>query len=146
MIKSDYVRVREAESLELLHGFLDEPVNTCGAVCDYGVRCATYDDPAMREMEEIMDLITEMSSPGGTVSMAVYLPGFINVSWKAKANQLGKRLDKYYGALAENGWGRGASGYNANNLAYKLSLHEVVGVILTCILALIHDPAIQRRT
>ncbi|CAE6425205.1 unnamed protein product [Rhizoctonia solani] len=97
---------------------------------NYGVRCATYDNPTMREMEEIMDLITELSSPGGTVSMPVYLPGFINVSWKAKANQLANRLDKYYGALAENGWGRGANGYNANNLAYKLRLHEKAELIM----------------
>ncbi|CAE7084365.1 unnamed protein product [Rhizoctonia solani] len=171
-VKTKHVRMQEAESVQLLYDFLRKPEEHMHHY--YGVRCPTYDDLAVREMEEIMDSIGEMRTPGAKPPVEQfpwlwYLPGFMNGNWKAKSKFLGERLDKCYGTLAEIGWERGVNGYNTDNLAYNLRLNEashgmtrhqqiltcgivlegatdvVAGVISACILALIHDPDIQRR-
>ncbi|KAG8695718.1 hypothetical protein FRC11_001269, partial [Ceratobasidium sp. 423] len=183
-VKTEYVHIQEAESVQLLHDLLNKPekhMHHCMRYAtsvitslNYGVRCPTYDDPAVLEMEAVMDFITALSTPGAKPPVEQfpwlwYLPEFMTGNWKSKARRLGERLDQYYGALAEIGWERGINGYNTDNFAYKLRLNEmsngmtrhqqiltcgvmleggtdiIAGVISTCILALIHDPAIQRR-
>ncbi|CAE6410582.1 unnamed protein product [Rhizoctonia solani] len=183
-IKSGYVRIQEAESVQLLRDFLREPRKhmehcmryTTSVVMslNFGIRCPRYDDPAVHEIEEIIDLLTGLQQPGSKPPVEQfpwlwYLPEFMTGYWKTKAEYIGGRLDKFYGALAQIGWERGVNGHNTDNFAYKLRLNEkvhgltwhqqilacgltleagtdiVAGVISACTLALIHDPEIQRR-
>lgn len=145
-------------------------VLTCLA---YGVRCDRYQDAAVHGVEEIMRFLGGILIPGGKPPVEDfpwlnYLPEFIS-PWRAECRQLGEKMDKLYCGLAEAGRQRAQQGLNTNNLAYKLHLegertglteHEqahicgivleggtdiVAGVILTCILALVHDPPSQKR-
>ncbi|KAG8700983.1 hypothetical protein FRC09_005630 [Ceratobasidium sp. 395] len=176
VMKTENFPVQEAESVQLLYEFLHEPsgfmhhpmryvtsVLTCLA---YGVRCEKYEDPAVREIEDIMRNLSEILVPGGKVPVEdfpwlKYGVPFHSDHWR--------KMDKLYMDLMEIGCKRGLEGLNTGNLAYKmrvgeaqggLSRHEqafacglvleggsdiVAGVILTCILALVHDPESQRR-
>ncbi|KAG8691581.1 hypothetical protein FRC11_000622 [Ceratobasidium sp. 423] len=183
VVKTEYVALQEAESVQLLHEFLHNPkyfmqhpmrFTTSVVTClNYGVRCEAYEDPAVRGIEEIMFRVCELLMPGSKPPVEDFpwlrfVPDFIS-DWKAKSRKVGKLMDKLYGDLAEIAWVRGTSGLNTNTLSYKLRIGEggsglsrhfqayiaglvleggsdiVAGVILTCILALIHDTAAQER-
>ncbi|KAG9122079.1 hypothetical protein FRC07_001687 [Ceratobasidium sp. 392] len=75
VMKTENFSIQEAESVQLLHEFLHEPkgfmhhpmryvtsVLTCLA---YGVRCEKYQDPAVREIEDIMRNLSDILVPGG---------------------------------------------------------------------------------
>ncbi|KAH7343963.1 cytochrome P450 [Rhizoctonia solani] len=183
VMKSENVPLQEVESVQLLYEFLHQSeefmthpmryttsILTCLA---YGLRCESYHDPIVQEVEDTMRLLSNLLVPGGRppvedFPLLNYLPDFIS-SWKTKCKQLGQKMDKLYYDLAEIGVQRGIQGLNTNNLAYKLRLGEkstglsrhqqaftcgivleggtdiVAAVILTCLLALITHPAAQKR-
>ncbi|CAE6428795.1 unnamed protein product [Rhizoctonia solani] len=137
--KNQYVELQEAESVQLLYDFLHSPdhhmhhpmrYTTSIITClNYGVRCATYDDPVVCEIEDILNRITMINIPGTKPPVEQfpwmrYLPGFITGHWKDKVHIIGKLMDRLYCGLADIGWERGVNGLNPNNLAYKLRLNE----------------------
>ncbi|KAH7341797.1 cytochrome P450 [Rhizoctonia solani] len=173
----EQVRLQESESVQLLHDFLHEPeqsmqhsmrYTTSIITClNYGVRCATYKDPIVHDMETIMTFIPR--PPIDHFPLLRYLPDFMTGNWRLKAEHVKGLMRKVYGGLAEIGWERGSNGMNTDNLAYKLRLNEsvtrltrnhqaqicgivleggsdiVAGVISTVILALLVDPKSQDR-
>ncbi|KEP51678.1 putative cytochrome P450 family protein [Rhizoctonia solani 123E] len=173
----EQVRLQEAESVQLLHDFLRQPeqniqhtmrYTTSIITClNYGVRCATYEDPIVRDMETIMTFIPR--PPVDHFPLLRYLPDFMLGNWRLKAERAKALMDKVYGGLTEIGWERGSNGLNTDNLAYKLRLNEgvtqltrnhqaricgivleggsdiVAGVISTVILALLDDTQCQDR-
>ncbi|KAF8688683.1 Cytochrome P450, partial [Rhizoctonia solani] len=185
--KTEHVRLQEAESVQLIHDFLHQPerfiehvmryttsVVTCLTLEDYGVRCGTYQDPAVRGIERIMEETTALNIPGAKPPVEAfpwlwYLPDFMMMHWKSRAKEVGEIMDKIYGDLAEIGRERGVSGLNTNTLAHKLQVSEdssgltrrqqaytcgvvleggsdiVAGAICTCILALIQNTIYQKR-
>ncbi|KAJ1307502.1 hypothetical protein OPQ81_001601 [Rhizoctonia solani] len=182
--KNHYVELQEAESVQLLYDFLHLPEHhmhhpmryaTSVITClNYGVRCTTYDDPVVRELEDILNRLTMINIPGTKPPVEQfpwmwYLPGFITGHWKDKVKIIGKLMDKLYCGLADIGWERGVNGLSPNNLAYKLRLNEgatgmtrhrqahvcgllleggsdiVAAVILTCIMALVENNSYQKR-
>ncbi|CAE6468414.1 unnamed protein product [Rhizoctonia solani] len=169
----EQVRLQEAESVQLLYDFLHDPerhikhsmryTTSIIACLNYGVRCATYDDPVIHGIESIM---TRISRPLVEHFPFLWiLPDFMTGNWKAKALHLKQLMLKIYGGLAEIGSERGKSGLNTDNFAYKLRLDEnvtnltrnhqaqicgialegVAGVISTAILALLEDTTSQDR-
>ncbi|QRW17911.1 cytochrome P450 family protein [Rhizoctonia solani] len=174
----EQVRLQEAESVQLLYDFLHDPerhikhsmryTTSIIACLNYGVRCATYDDPVIHGIESIM---TRISRPLSDTQFGLIriLPDFMTGNWKAKALHLKQLMLKIYGGLAEIGSERGKSGLNTDNFAYKLRLDEnvtnltrnhqaqicgialeggsdiVAGVISTAILALLEDTTSQDR-
>ncbi|KAJ1308479.1 hypothetical protein OPQ81_004183 [Rhizoctonia solani] len=139
----------------------------------YGLRCESYHDSIIQKVEDTMRLLSDLLVPGGKppvedFPLLNHLPGFIS-PWKARCKQLGEKMDKLYYDLMDIGVQRGMQGLNVNNLAYKLRLGEentglsrrqqaficgivleggtdiVAAVILTCLLALIGYPEVQRR-
>ncbi|CEL59386.1 O-methylsterigmatocystin oxidoreductase OS=Aspergillus flavus (strain ATCC 200026 / FGSC A1120 / NRRL 3357 / JCM 12722 / SRRC 167) GN=ordA PE=2 SV=1 [Rhizoctonia solani AG-1 IB] len=183
VMKTENVPLQEAESVQLLYeflhqpeGFMNHPMRYTTSVITcllYGLRCESYHDPIVQEVEETMRLLSNLLVPGGKPPVEVfpflnYLPRFIS-PWKDQCQKLAKRMDVLYGDLAELGVHRGMQGLNTNNLAYKLRLgsgsnnltrHQqdftcsvalqggtdiVAAVILTCLLALISHPVAQKR-
>ncbi|CAE6424359.1 unnamed protein product [Rhizoctonia solani] len=183
-IKTEHVRLQEAESLQLVHDFLHKPkefmhhpmrYTTSVITClNYGVRCATYQDRAVRSVEQIMEQFTTLNQPGAkppveNFPLLWYLPDSMMMNWKSRTKKIGELMDKVYGDLAEIAWERGINGLNTNTLAYKIRMNEdnngltrhqqayvcgivleggsdiVAGVICACILALIQDIASQKR-
>nr|AVZ23852.1 cytochrome P450 [Thanatephorus cucumeris] len=183
VVKTEYVGLQEAESVQLLHNFLHDPKHfmqhpmrftTSVVTClNYGVRCETYEDPAVRIIEEIMVRVCDLLMPGSKPPVEDFpwlwfIPDFVS-DWKAKSRNIGDLMDKLYGDLADIAWTRGASGLNRDTLSYKLRASEansglsrhfqayiaglvleggsdiVAGVILTCILILIKDTPSQER-
>ncbi|ELU37780.1 cytochrome P450, putative [Rhizoctonia solani AG-1 IA] len=159
VVKTEYVGLQEAESVQLLHDFLHDPkhfmqhpmrfttsVVTCLSMClpwaffvlvtsmvrkflslycylDYGVRCETYEDPAVRTIEEIMVRVCDLLMPGSKPPVEDFpwlrfIPDFVS-DWKARSRNIGDLMDKLYGA-----WTRGASGLNRGTLSYKLRANE----------------------
>ncbi|KAG8685934.1 hypothetical protein FRC08_012836 [Ceratobasidium sp. 394] len=140
---------------------------------NYGIRCEAYEDPALHNLEDIVAHLRELFTPGAK-SLADdfpwlgYLPDFLS-PWRAKAKHVGEMAEGLYEDLADIAWDRGVSGQNANTLGFKFRLGEhasgltrrqqaftcgavleegsdtVAGTILTCILALIHDPESQKH-
>ncbi|KAF8684939.1 Cytochrome P450 [Rhizoctonia solani] len=182
--KTEHVCLQEAESIQLMHDFLHQPKQFMGHVMryttsvvtclNYGVRCTTYQDPAVRGIERIMEELSALNLSGAKPPVEAfpwlwYLPDFMMIKWKSRAKKIGEIMDKVYGDLAEIGRERGINGLNTNTLANKLRLSEessglnrrqqaytcgigleggsdiVAGAICTCILALIHDTASQTR-
>ncbi|KAG8731899.1 hypothetical protein FRC11_001717 [Ceratobasidium sp. 423] len=182
--KNRYAELQEAESVQLLYDFLHSPEHhmhhpmryaTSVVTClNYGVRCAMYDDPVVREVEDILNRLTVVNVPGTKPPVEQfpwmwYLPGFITGHWKDKVEDIGKIMDKLYCGLADIGWERGINGLNPDNLAYKLRLNEgttrmtrhrqahvcgllleggsdiVAAVISTCIMALVENTTHQKR-
>ncbi|CAE6472769.1 unnamed protein product [Rhizoctonia solani] len=182
--KTEHVCLQEAESIQLMHDFLHQPKQFMGHVMryttsvvtclNYGVRCTTYQDPAVRGIERIMEELSALNLSGAKPPVEAfpwlwYLPDFMMTKWKSRAKKIGEIMDKVYGDLAEIGRERGINGLNTNTLANKLRLSEessgltrrqqaytcgigleggsdiVAGAICTCILALIHDTASQTR-
>lgn len=183
VMKNQHFPLQEAESVQLLHEFLHQPndfrhhpmpfatsVLTCLA---YGIRCESYKDPVVYQMEDIMRSGTKLNVPGAKPPVEAfpwlnYLPEAL-FPWRKKCEEHGEKLDKLYMGLIEAGWQRGVAGLNTGNLAYKMRLDEgrsgltrheqgfacgvvleggsdiVAGVILICLLALVHDPESQRR-
>ncbi|KAG9118360.1 hypothetical protein FRC07_007149 [Ceratobasidium sp. 392] len=183
VMKAEKYPIQEAESVQLLYEFLHEPkgfmhhpmryvtsVLTCLA---YGVRCEKYQDQAVREIEDIMRSLSDILVPGGKLPVEDfpwlnYLPDAV-FPWRAKCEEIGRKMDKLYLDLNEIGYQRGVEGLNTDNLAYKMRVDEVqsgltrheqafacglvleggsdivAGVILACILALVHDPESQQR-
>ncbi|KAG9105986.1 hypothetical protein FRC07_009034 [Ceratobasidium sp. 392] len=194
-MKTENFPIQEAESVQLLHEFLHEPkgfmhhpmryvtsVLTCLA---YGVRCEKYQDPAVREIEDIMRNLSDILVPGGKAPvedfpwLKQYFPGeqgvktlgvrWISYTWVGAISASSYTSPHPVLDLNEIGCQRGSEGLNTGNLAYKmrteeaqsgLTRHEqafacglvleggsdiVAGVILACILALIHDPESQQR-
>ncbi|KAJ1308478.1 hypothetical protein OPQ81_004182 [Rhizoctonia solani] len=149
VVKTEYVALQEAESIQLLHDFLHDPQNfmqhpmrftTSVVTCltdggahpcgrpDYGVRCEAYEDPAVRGIEEIMLRVCELLMPGSKPPVEDFpwlrfVPDFIS-DWKARSKKLGKLMDKLYGDLADIAWARGTSGLNTNTLSFKLRTNE----------------------
>ncbi|GAB1523594.1 hypothetical protein RhiTH_006744 [Rhizoctonia solani] len=183
VVKTEYVGLQEAESVQLLHDFLHDPKHfmqhpmrftTSVVTClNYGVRCETYEDPAVRTIEEIMVRVCDLLMPGSKPPVEDFpwlrfIPDFVS-DWKARSRNIGDLMDKLYGDLADIAWTRGASGLNRGTLSYKLRANEansglsrhfqayiaglvleggsdiVAGVILTCILILIKDTSSQER-
>ncbi|CAE6405195.1 unnamed protein product [Rhizoctonia solani] len=183
VMKRENVTLQEAESVQLLYeflhqpeGFMNHPMRYTTSVITcllYGVRCKSYHDPIIQEVEKTMRALSDLLVPGGKPPVEVfpvlnYLPGFIS-PWKDKCRKLAKRMDILYGGLADIGVRRGMQGLNTNNLAYKLRVgnesagltcHQqalicavaleggtdiVAGVILACLLALINHPTTQKR-
>ncbi|QRV87486.1 cytochrome P450 family protein [Ceratobasidium sp. AG-Ba] len=145
-------------------------VLTCLA---YGVRCESYHDKAVRGIEDIMRSLSHINCPGVKPPVEDfpwldYIPEAI-LPWRNKCRKVGQEMEKLYIDLAEIGWKRGTEGSNTNNLAYKMRLEGdqsglshreqafacgvvleggsdiVASVILTSLLALVHDPKSQRR-
>ncbi|CAE6435169.1 unnamed protein product [Rhizoctonia solani] len=181
--KNCYAELQEAESVQLLYDFLHSPEHrmhhpmryaTSVVTClNYGVRCATYDDPVVCEIVDILNRLTMINIPGTKPPVEqfpwMYLPGFITGHWKDKVNVIGKLMDKLYCGLADIGWERGVSGMNPDNLVYKLRLNEVntgitrhrqahvcglileggsdivAAVISTCIMAMVEHETYQER-
>ncbi|CAE6425215.1 unnamed protein product [Rhizoctonia solani] len=182
--KNHYVELQEAESVQLLYDFLHLPEHhmhhpmryaTSVVTClNYGVRCATYDDPVVREIEDILNRLSMINIPGTKPPVEQfpwmwYLPGSITGNWKDKVKGIGKLMDKLYCGLADIGWERGVNGLGLDNLAYKLRLNEgstgmtrhrqahvcgllleggsdiVAAVISTCIMALVENKVYQKR-
>ncbi|CUA76075.1 O-methylsterigmatocystin oxidoreductase [Rhizoctonia solani] len=173
----EQVRLQEAESVQLLHDFLHQPEQSMRhsmryttsiiACLNYGIRCATYDDPVVHDMETIMTFIPR--PPIDHFPFLRYLPDFMMGNWRLKAERVRTLINKVYGGLARIGWERGSNGLNTDNLAYKLRLNEgvtlstrnhqaqicgivleggsdiVAGVISTVILALLDDMQSQYR-
>ncbi|CAE6526708.1 unnamed protein product [Rhizoctonia solani] len=173
----EQVRLQEAESVQLLHDFLHQPEQSMQhsmryttsiiACLNYGIRCATYDDPVVHDMETIMTFIPR--PPIDHFPFLRYLPDFMMGNWRLKAERVRTLINKVYGGLARIGWERGSNGLNTDNLAYKLRLNEgvtlltrnhqaqicgivleggsdiVAGVISTVILALLDDMQSQYR-
>ncbi|QRV87494.1 cytochrome P450 family protein [Ceratobasidium sp. AG-Ba] len=138
IVKADYFRIQEAESVQLLYEFLHEPkdfmrhpmryatsVLTCLV---YGIRCENHQDPAICGVEEILRNMTEIGVPGGKPPVEDfpwlnYLPEAI-LPWRNRCKNLGQAMEKLYNGLAEIGWNRGVEGLNPDNLAYKMRLDE----------------------
>ncbi|CAE6425232.1 unnamed protein product [Rhizoctonia solani] len=173
----EQVYLQEAESVQLLHDFLHQPeqsmqhsmrYTTSIITClNYGVRCATYKDPIVHDMETIMTFIPR--PPIEHFPFLRYLPDFMTGNWRLRAEHVKGLMRNIYGGLADIGWERGSNGMNTDNLAYKLRLNEginrltrnhqaqicgivleggsdiVAGVISTVILALLADPESQHR-
>ncbi|CAE6458667.1 unnamed protein product [Rhizoctonia solani] len=183
-IKTEHIRLQEAESIQLVHDFLHKPkefmrhpmrYTTSVITClNYGVRCATYEDRAVRSIEQIMEQFTTLNQPGAkppveNFPFLWYLPDSMMMNWKSRTKKIGELMDKVYGDLAEIAWERGINGLNTNTLAYKIRMNEdnngltrhqqayvcgivleggsdiVAGAICACILALIQDTASQKR-
>ncbi|EUC64827.1 cytochrome P450 family protein [Rhizoctonia solani AG-3 Rhs1AP] len=155
--KNRYAELQEAESVQLLYDFLHSPerhihhpmryATSVVACLNYGVRCTTYDDPVVCEIEDILNRLTMINIPGTKPPVEQfpwmwsvnflkdsadthsklnrYLPGFITGHWKDKVKEIGKLMDKLYCGLADIGWERGVGGLSPDNLAYKLRLNEV---------------------
>ncbi|CAE6479831.1 unnamed protein product [Rhizoctonia solani] len=138
VVKTEYVALQEAESVQLLHEFLHDPEHfmqhpmrftTSVVTClNYGVRCEAYADPAVRGIEEIMLRVCELLMPGSKPPVEDFpwlrfLPDFIS-DWKARSRKLGKLMDKLYGDLADIAWARGTNGLNTNTLSFKLRSSE----------------------
>ncbi|KAH7343964.1 cytochrome P450 [Rhizoctonia solani] len=138
LVKTEYVALQEAESVQLLYEFLHDPKHfmqhpmrftTSVVTClNYGIRCEAYEDPAVRGIEEAMLRVCELLMPGSKPPVEDFpwlrfVPDFIS-NWKAKSRKLGKLMDKLYEDLAAIAWARGASGLNMNTLAYKLRASE----------------------
>ncbi|CAE6429628.1 hypothetical protein ACGC1H_000900 [Rhizoctonia solani] len=138
VVKTEYVTLQEAESVQLLHEFLHDPKHfmqhpmrftTSVVTClNYGVRCEAYEDPAVRGIEEIMLRVCELLMPGSKPPVEDFpwlrfLPDFIS-DWKPRSRRLGKLMDKLYGDLADIAWARGTNGLNTNTLSYKLRSSE----------------------
>ncbi|CAE6441605.1 unnamed protein product [Rhizoctonia solani] len=173
----EQVCLQEAESVQLLHDFLHQPewniqhsmrYTTSIITClNYGIRCATYEDPIVHDMETIMAFIPR--PPIDHFPLLRYLPDFMLGNWRVKAERVRDLMKKVYGGLAEIGWERGSNGLNTDNLAYKLRLNEgvtrltrnhqaqicgivleggsdiVAGMVSTVILALLEDIHSQDR-
>ncbi|CCO31959.1 Steroid 17-alpha-hydroxylase/17,20 lyase [Rhizoctonia solani AG-1 IB] len=153
--KVEHIRLQEAESVQLLHDFLKQPAQfmehvmrytTSVVTClNYGVRCTTYKDPAVRAIERIMEETTALNMSGAKPPVEAfpwlwYLPDFMTMNWKSRAKKIGQLMRKAYGGkdlavssamtndnttdLAEIGWERGINGLNTNTLAYKLRMSE----------------------
>ncbi|KAG8703175.1 hypothetical protein FRC11_010928 [Ceratobasidium sp. 423] len=171
----EQVRLQEAESVQLLHDFLHQPEHniqhsmrytTSIVTClNYGIRCATYEDPMVRDSEALMKYTTR--PPIEHFPLLRCLPDFMTGNWRLKAERVKVLMNKVYGGLSETGWQRGSNGMNTDNLAYKLRMSEdatrltrnhqeqicgavlkggsniVAGVISTAILALLEDTRIQ---
>ncbi|KAG8711462.1 hypothetical protein FRC08_015862 [Ceratobasidium sp. 394] len=183
VMKTENFPVQEAESVQLLYEFLHDPkgfmhhpmryVTSVLTSLAYGVRCERYQDPAVREIEDIMRTLSDILVPGGKapvedIPWLNYLPDAV-FPWRAKCRDLGRKMDKLYIDLMEIGCQRGLEGLNTDNLAFKMRVDEeqsgltrheqafacglvleggsdiVAGVILACILALVHDPQSQRQ-
>ncbi|CAE6419189.1 unnamed protein product [Rhizoctonia solani] len=138
VVKTEYVALQEAESVQLLYEFLHDPkyfmqhpmrFTTSVVTClNYGIRCEKYEDPAVRGIEEIMFRVCELLMPGSKPPVEDFpwlrfVPDFIS-NWKAKSRKLGELMDKLYEDLAAIAWARGASGLNMNTLSYKLRASE----------------------
>ncbi|CAE6429779.1 unnamed protein product [Rhizoctonia solani] len=138
-IKTEHVRLQEAESVQLVHDFLHQPeqfmqhsmrYTTSVITClNYGVRCWTYEDPAVHTIEEIMEQFTSLNQPGAKPPVENfpwlwYLPDSMMMNWKSRTKKIGELMDKVYGDLAEIAWQRGSSGLNTDTLAYKLRMNE----------------------
>ncbi|CAE6515922.1 unnamed protein product [Rhizoctonia solani] len=173
----EQVRLQEAESVQLLHDFLHQPeyniqhlmrYTTSIVTClNYGIRCASYEDPMVRGSEALMKYTTR--PPIEHFPWLRCLPDFMAGNWRLKAERVRVLMDKVYGGLSETGWQRGNNGLNTDNLAYKLRMNEdatrltrnhqaqicgavlkggsniVAGVISTVILALLEDTRSQDR-
>ncbi|EUC67444.1 cytochrome P450 family protein [Rhizoctonia solani AG-3 Rhs1AP] len=138
VMKNEHVPLQEAESIQLLHEFLHQPktfmthpmryttsIITCLA---YGLRCESYHDPIVQEVEDTMRLLSNLLVPGAKPPVEDfpwlnYLPEFVS-SWRSRCKKLGQKMDKLYYDLSEIGVQRGMQGLNTNNLAYKLRLGE----------------------
>ncbi|KAF8709312.1 Cytochrome P450, partial [Rhizoctonia solani] len=138
VVKTEYVGLQEAESVQLLHDFLHDPKHfmqhpmrftTSVVTClNYGVRCETYEDPAVRTIEEIMVRVCDLLMPGSKPPVEDFpwlrfIPDFMS-DWKARSRNIGDLMDKLYGDLADIAWTRGASGLNRGTLSYKLRANE----------------------
>ncbi|KAF8709014.1 Cytochrome P450, partial [Rhizoctonia solani] len=174
VMKSKNVLLQEAESVQLLYEFLHQPEGFMNYpmryTTIYGIRCGTYHDPIIQEVEENMRMFSELLVPGGKPPVEVfpllnYLPAFVS-PWKDKCKS---QFTSLHADLVDIGVQRGMKGLNSDNLAYKLRLgkestgltpHQeaficgvaleggtdiVAGVILTCLLALISHPKAQKR-
>ncbi|CAE6515911.1 unnamed protein product [Rhizoctonia solani] len=173
----EQVRLQEAESVQLLHDFLHQPEHsmrhsmrytTSIITClNYGIRCATYEDPIVHDMETLMTFVPR--PPIEHFPVLRYIPDFLMGNWRFQVERTKGLVKKVYGGLAEIGWKRGSSGLNTDNLAYKLRLNEaatrltrnhqaqicgivleggsdiVAGAISTTILALLEDTRSQDR-
>ncbi|KAF8752084.1 Cytochrome P450 [Rhizoctonia solani] len=137
--KTEHVCLQEAESIQLMHDFLHQPKQFMGHVMryttsvvtclNYGVRCTTYQDPAVRGIERIMEELSALNLSGAKPPVEAfpwlwYLPDFMMIKWKSRAKKIGEIMDKVYGDLAEIGRERGINGLNTNTLANKLRLSE----------------------
>ncbi|QRW01674.1 cytochrome P450 family protein [Ceratobasidium sp. AG-Ba] len=127
-----------------------------------------YEDPAVHSVEDIVTRLCELFTPGAKppvedLPWLGYFPNFMS-PWKSKAKRVGEVMEMLYEDLADIAWDRGVSGQNTNTLAYKFRMDEqatgltrrqqafacgialeggsdiVAGAILSCILALVHDP------
>ncbi|KAG8731898.1 hypothetical protein FRC11_001716 [Ceratobasidium sp. 423] len=175
----EQVRLQEAESVQLLYDFLRQPEHsmqhsmrytTSIITClNYGIRCATYEDPIVHDMETLMTFVPRPPIEHFPVLQFVYLPDFLMGNWRFRVERTKDLARKVYGGLAEIGWQRGSNGLNTDSLAYKLRLNEdatrltrnhqaqicgivleggsdiVAGVISTAILALLEDTRSQDR-
>ncbi|CAE6419330.1 unnamed protein product [Rhizoctonia solani] len=138
-IKTEHIRLQDAESIQLVHDFLHKPKHfmqhamrytTSVITClNYGVRCWTHEDPAVHAIERIMEQFTTLNQPGAKPPVENfpwlwYLPDSMMMNWKCRAKQIGELMDKVYGDLTEIAWERGINGLNTNTLAYKLRMNE----------------------
>ncbi|CAE6491274.1 unnamed protein product [Rhizoctonia solani] len=141
-IKTEHIRLQEAESVQLVHDFLHQPelfmqhsmrtvlkLILSPRCIDYGVRCWTHEDPAVHTIEEIMEQFTSLNQPGAKPPVENfpwlwYLPDSMMMNWKSRTKKIGELMDKVYGDLAEIAWQRGSSGLNTETLAYKLRKNE----------------------
>ncbi|KAJ1307503.1 hypothetical protein OPQ81_001602 [Rhizoctonia solani] len=130
----EQVRLQEAESVQLLHDFVNQPernmqhtirYTTSIITClNYGIRCATYEAPILHDMETIMTFIPR--PPTEHFPLLRYIPDVMMGNWRFKAMRVRTLMKKVYGGLAEIGWERGSNGLNTDNLAYKLRSSEAV--------------------
>ncbi|KAF8743120.1 Cytochrome P450, partial [Rhizoctonia solani] len=141
-VKTEHIRLQEAESTQLVHDFLHKPkyfmrhpmrYTTSVITClNYGVRCATYQDRAVCSVEQIMEQFTTLNQPGAKPPVenfpllwhVQYLPDSMMMNWKSRTKKIGELMDKVYGDLAEIAWERGINGLNTNTLAYKIRMNE----------------------
>ncbi|KAF8759876.1 Cytochrome P450 [Rhizoctonia solani] len=141
-VKTEHIRLQEAESTQLVHDFLHKPKDfmrhpmrytTSVITClNYGVRCATHQDRAVCSVEQIMEQFTTLNQPGAKPPVenfpllwhVQYLPDSMMMNWKSRTKKIGELMDKVYGDLAEIAWERGINGLNTNTLAYKIRINE----------------------
>ncbi|CAE6461268.1 unnamed protein product [Rhizoctonia solani] len=139
MAKTEYFHIQEAESVQLVYDFLHQPqrfmehvmrYTTSVVTClNYGVRCTTYEDPAVRGIERIMEELSALNLAGAKPPVEAfpwlwYLPDRVMMNWKSRAKKTGELMDKVYGDLAHIGRERGINGLNSNTLANKLRESE----------------------
>ncbi|ELU45953.1 cytochrome P450 oxidoreductase, putative [Rhizoctonia solani AG-1 IA] len=139
-VKTEHIRLQEAESTQLVHDFLHKPKDfmrhpmryTTSVITYYGVRCATHQDRAVCSVEQIMEQFTTLNQPGAKPPVenfpllwhVQYLPDSMMMNWKSRTKKIGELMDKVYGDLAEIAWERGINGLNTNTLAYKIRINE----------------------